>query len=1005
MSKLRPHLNLLTNEIKKAVQKNKDNPIILKELLEEIEFRKKAAAKLQGTKAEALKYLNKLDPKRTKHTNSNAPDIRKGSVERVPQVVVSGSVNKTEISKTSRPKRSSDAYFIFQNRPSFFSRIVGVRSCDLLLFNHEIVIQQPRKTISLEHNRYSNVYARKKLMKSLLVIGDTKNNPTFVQFPKRSFSKLRTLSQLLVLLPEITQALEKFDMLLAYDGYISMQQTRGFIKSNQDILNILRAASDSCGQALKLSPLVQKLLDINKTIQTRNTDFVVREKKQWAPYFNQLETNPLTNAQVEAILRDDSFTLVVAGAGTGKTSTVVGKVGYLLKKEIVTGDEVLALAFARKAAAEMRERVADRTGENVSIKTFHSLGLQIILDAEQAKPSISDVAIYDGARNALIAKIAAQLLSDPQFCDLITNFIAYHRYPAKYLEDFSERGEYLEYLRKHEPVTLKGERVKSFEELLLADWLTLSGINYSYEHPYEIPTHSRQRRQYKPDFYLVDYGIYIEHFGIDKKGNTAPGIDKENYNKGIEWKRELHRVNQTKLVETFSWERMEGQLTERLKDKLIGHGVKFTGLSTDQIKELITQREINQKFVALLSDFLSVFKEGQWTIDEIVAETDQQIIKAARTDTFLKIFQELYDRYQQYLNERQELDFPDLIRKATEYVSSGKYRSKFKRIIVDEYQDISRGRQKLIASLLQQNEDIRMMCVGDDWQSIFGFTGSDIRMTTEFTKVFDEHQRVDLDTTFRFVPEILNVSNRFVQANPSQLTKRLRAHRQHIDKSVSLYIRAHKDQEALLNCLLHIEKRRTPKKRVSALILGRYNFNQPENLEELSSKFKMIDLTFMTVHKSKGLEADYVVILECNTGRFGFPGEIPNDPIMKLVRPGEEEFEHAEERRVFYVAITRAKLGVIVIADADKPSPFITELREFPEVHTLSRQAEISGHKCHACSRGTLNLVHPRRLNGYPWQCTLHPYCNGKGKMCGQCVDAPVVNGKCLNPSCNSNKN
>lgn len=1005
MSKLRPHIHLLTNEIKKAVKKHKDDPTTLNELLEEIEFRKKAASKLQDTKLEALKFLRKLDAKSPTPSSSNSQKLRTQKPSEVGQFVQIKKVPKTGSAENSLPQHSAEAYLQYHSRPGFIARILGVKRCEVSLYSHEFVILQPGKSISIAHDRSVSVYAKKKLLKSLLVVGDTKAKLKFISFPKQSFSRLKKLSQLLLLLPEISQALEHFEKLLAYNGYISMRQRRNFTKNHENILSILRAASDTFGQNLKLSPRVQKLLNADETIEARNTDFVANEKKQWAPYFNQLETNPLTDAQIEAILRDDSFTLVVAGAGTGKTSTVVGKVGYLLKKGVVASDEVLALAFARKAADEMRERAVARTGENVSIKTFHSLGRQIIIDVEQAKPSISDVAIYDGARNALIASIVAQMLSNPQLCDLITNFIAYHRYPAKYLEDFDAHGKYLEYLRKHEPVTLRGERVKSFEELLLADWLTLSGIKYSYEHPYEISTSSRRRRQYKPDFYLVDYGIYIEHFGIDREGNTAPGIDKENYNEGIEWKRELHRINHTKLVETFSWERMEGKLTERLKAKLMDHGVKFDELSTEHIKELINQREINQKFVALLSDFLLVFKEGQWTIDEIIAETDQQISKDTRTGNFLKIFEQLYNRYQQYLEERQELDFPDLIKKATDYVANGKYTSKFRRIIVDEYQDISRGRQKLIASLLQHGEDTRMMCVGDDWQSIFGFTGSDIRMTTEFTKVFDEHQRVDLDTTFRFVPEILKVSNKFVQANPSQLTKQLRANRPQIGRSIALYIRAPNDQEALKNCLREIEERRSAKKRVSVLILGRYNFNEPANLDEIGAKFKMMDLTFMTIHKSKGLEADYVVLLDCNTGRFGFPGEIPNDPIMKLVRPGEEQFEHAEERRVFYVAMTRAKLGVVIIADADKPSPFITEIKEFPEVHTVSRQAEISRHKCQSCSQGSLNLVHPRRLNGYPWQCTLHPYCDGKGKMCGQCVDAPVVNGRCLNPACISNNN
>lgn len=306
-------------------------------------------------------------------------------------------------------------------------------------------------------------------------------------------------------------------------------------------------------------------------------------------------------------------------------------------------------------------------------------------------------------------------------------------------------------MRKHEPRTLRGEVVKSFEELLISDWLTLNGVRYSYEYPYEIETATKHRRQYKPDFYLSDYGIYLEHFGIGRDGSTAPGIDERKYNDGINWKRELHRENNTTLIETYSWERMEGVLTNSLEKKLRANGVSVKPLSGSDLEDLLMKREINQRLVSLLSDFLTVFKEGQWSFDELNnLSQGQKINFTHRTKAFLDIFENVFDLYESYLADRREIDFADLIAQATNYLRDGKANVEFTRIIVDEYQDISRGRQRMIKELLAQTDDVRLMCVGDDWQSIFGFTGSDIRMTTEFDKFFGGFTRVDLDETFRF---------------------------------------------------------------------------------------------------------------------------------------------------------------------------------------------------------------------------------------------------------------
>lgn len=140
-------------------------------------------------------------------------------------------------------------------------------------------------------------------------------------------------------------------------------------------------------------------------------------------------------------------------------------------------------------------------------------------------------------------------------------------------------GEYFDYLRNHQIRSLKGDLVKSYEECSIANLLYLNGVEYEYEPYYEVDTATREHHQYRPDFYLPESKLYIEHFGIDKNGNTAPYVDWKKYHDDMERKRETHRENQTTLIETYSWWSSEGVLLDKLEDILASEGVIFNDSS------------------------------------------------------------------------------------------------------------------------------------------------------------------------------------------------------------------------------------------------------------------------------------------------------------------------------------------------------------------------------------------------------------------------------------------
>ena len=884
--------------------------------------------------------------------------------------------------------------------PSLILKFLGAKTLNLKVNNLEI------NSIHKSSSKFDITQIKKlKIKKGLLfndleVLLDTHS----IVFKKLTKKQSKYLQFKFKNLRNIIKALDDIKYLTNSQKFINHRLIVKWISEYKELLRELNIfAKQKSALGIDELKILKFYTNYEKLINNCNDTFIKSELKKFKPLFDRIETHPLSLAQRKSIVTDEDSTLVVAGAGTGKTSTVVGKVSYLIKKKEIISDEILALAYGKDAAKEMRERVKEKTGEDIEIRTFHSIGRSIVQHYEGSKNKISDAATSEYVNKNLITNILREMLKNEKTRNLVMSFISYHRYPAKYLEDFKTNTDYFEYLRKHEPETLKGERVKSFEELLIADWLYLNGVYYEYEYPYEHKTSSMQRNQYRPDFFLGD-SKYLEHFGINKEGRTAPQINSYEYNQSIVWKRNLHRQKRTTLIETYSWERQEGVILKNLEKKLSDIGISIKPNDPKIIKELFEREDVNKKLVSLVADFLQIFKEGQYTIKEI-SNNIPRINKSEieRYQVFIDLFDEVFKRYQDYLKKRQELDFADLISKSTDILNKTNFKTKFKRIIVDEYQDISRGRYKLLKALIKKQKDCRIMCVGDDWQSIYGFNGSDIRFTFDFEKVFGKTSRIDLDKSFRFTQPILDVSSRFIQKNPLQLKKKITSKPSTFKKTIEIIENEFGNQEYLYEVFKKINSDRPNNKKWDVIILGRYNHIEKEIPDDLKSKYKQLNIKFMSIHKSKGLGADVVVILKMESGKYGFPGSMENDPIMNLVRADEQEFANAEERRVFYVALTRAKQKIFMCANSYFPSIFIEELKseEYPEVSFDISSVNKALLACPKCTNGKLFLKYPKRENGYAWVCSLSPYCDGKAKFCKECKKLPGTDrDSCLDPGC-----
>ena len=699
-----------------------------------------------------------------------------------------------------------------------------------------------------------------------------------------------------------------------------------------------------------------------------------------------------TDEQVEAIATDEDVTLVLAGAGTGKTAIIVGKVAHLVRNLDASPGEILVLVYNRKAAEEIRERLPGDLAADVY--TFHAFGLRVIAAVSGRKPTVSKLAEDRFALPRAFSDILNELLEDPRQSDAVKNFIVHHSAAYRSAFDFNTPAEYDEYIRSVELRTLNGDLVKSFEELEIANYLTEHGVKFEYEASYEVPTATLEHQQYKPDFFLPDHGIYIEHFALNEKGRPPPGW--KSYAEGAEWKRSTHERNDSKLIETYSWQHRQGILLPRLRAQLEEAGVRFERISHEKLLSLI--RELAWQPISwlarLMATFLDHVKTSGLTLDELRAQTRARDDRL-RSESFLAVFEQVWARYDRLLADENARDFHDLINLAAYHIREGRWQAPYRYVLVDEFQDISKGRMALLQAFKRQN--VAYFLVGDDWQSVYRFAGSDVGLVRDCGSYLGHTRERTLSQTFRFADGILGPSTAFVQRNPEQTQRPLRSASNAEDRGITIVFDT--DPAGGLRLALQEIETTTEGESPSILVLGRYRDSQA--VLRASSWNESLRVEFSTVHRAKGREADYVVLLDLNDARRGFPSRIEDDPLLDIVLPpvSGKAFPFAEERRLLYVAMTRARIGAYLVTDPVRPSPFIVELiRESGD--DLWQLGDELAQECPRCTNGRL----VPSQSGKNLCCSNYPHCEHLAPLCPNCKTGYAVVAKelstCTNPEC-----
>ncbi len=718
----------------------------------------------------------------------------------------------------------------------------------------------------------------------------------------------------------------------------------------------------------ELKGFLKRMHDLNGDRAVHNRKYLSEHLESEREYFDDIlkDIDPdikLDEEQREAVLTDDDYCLLVAGAGAGKTTTMAAKVKYLVERKKVRPEEIIVISYTNKAIGELKERINKKLGIDARICTFHKFAFDIVKRFSEEPPEIN----YSSYR-IIQEMLEKAIFHDKQLMRNLVLFLGYYFdltedvFKFENLEQFhqwksdqefetlkSGLGEYVQKvrtLREKKTRTLTGEFLRSYQEVQIANFLYLNGLDYEYERPYSDGSLSRNKK-YTPDFYISqgEHSAWLEHYALTEDGKNDIFSEQQirKYRKAIRDKREFHREHHTTLLETWSSYRDKRSLLVHLKEQLAQEGFVLKQRDLTEVYRKIVETG-RDKYIARLIFFMMEFIEHYKTCgyDEKGIGILRKKTDNARTLLFLDIAEQVYLYYQAELKKKNQIDFADMINDANFYLQEIERQNidlPYRYIIIDEFQDIAKQRFNL-TKRLSQVTNAKVVAVGDDWQSIYAFSGADISLFTRFLELMGSGTELKITHTYRNSQELIDIAGNFVQKNSSQIQKKLVSPKSLKDP---IQLRVFDDSTKVMKNLAQkteeiigeiLEEYGTSS---SILLIGRYNYDmyklyhtnlfyEGADRRVVCRKYPKADLTFMTAHSAKGLGYDNVVLLNMFEGKYGFPCQIEDDPIMKLVTYEDRTVPYAEERRLFYVALTRTKNRVYIATPKKRPSRFLIEL-------------------------------------------------------------------------------
>ena len=679
----------------------------------------------------------------------------------------------------------------------------------------------------------------------------------------------------------------------------------------------------------------QSYKKIKKEILTYNTTYEKTEIEKYINFFNGKKyglSNGLDSDQEIAIVRDDKHNLLIAGAGSGKTNVLVHKIAYLVKEKGIDPKKILTLCYNSKAAEEVNERVKGIFNISTNISTFHSFGLKICRTFDKRNRKI----INEPDLNEFFNK---QVMNSKRSLNLTSFIVDYlqNRIDNTVLKVKEAKFETM--LRKYENSeyeALDKSRLRSEPERRIANFLIEHGIDYDYEPPIDLG-----KGIFMPAFYLPKYALYILYWDINSEGEVPEWFPKSTklYTEGKACEKSQLIQEELSTIECFSFESDTGSLLENLKKNLkeTVPNIKLDKLSkVELIKNVFEINLIKDEVASLVKTFVSNSKTFGHTPKGISEKILSGVFDIMQGQ-FATLSNEYYRDYQSFLAKTNHIDFDDMILNAVSELKSHEFKGvlDYDYILIDEFQDISTLRLAIIQHIVKLQPHTKLFCVGDDYQSIYGFAGSNVDIFINFKDYFDSPNQMLLKKNYRSCKEIVAAGNGVIANNKNQIDKEQVA----ISKdegNIALYevddikypaansrIAQHVWDEIKGLLGFGVDKS-------EILILARYN-KSLELLTKLIKRegYESSEFEMMAIHKSKGLQAEYVFILDLFDDSPGFPSKIESNHLLQIVNGNHSQPKIEEERRLFYVGITRSKRVLKLYTKKSCPSVFCSEIKPY----------------------------------------------------------------------------
>jgi len=722
----------------------------------------------------------------------------------------------------------------------------------------------------------------------------------------------------------------------------------------------------------------RKLEELGTSIQSYNQLFIERRKRAYAPLFIR-DGIKLDDEQQTAVITDDTHNLVVAGAGSGKTEVLVTRIAYLVKRapDKINPKRILTLAFQNKAAEEISERLKRRYKIAVKVKTFHALGKEIL----EAAAKVGGVAPphlkfsgdnFEREYTNFIKKIFQQLQMNNGIQEEIIEYMKYYAdEEIEHVEtDFETKEKQYKYMRELRYTALNGVKVKSEAERDILNFFITHNfkgkkVNIGYETPAEWMKDGSGGDAPRPDFFFPDFNLYLEHWALDKNGNAPAWFEgpnpTERYKNSMKYKKEkFAQQKKYSLIETFTWERGDRNFINKLEKRFLNAISEKDGFTPISYNELIERVWAECKSSVRVLDkniarFIVIAKTYDLSPDKISYRLTSERWSRKQI-AFARLALKVYEDYEKTLRDENAMDFGDMINLAIKALETDKqlYSNHLDHILIDEYQDISTQRYHLIRALMDKNPSCKLFCVGDDWQSIMSFSGSNLDYFVNFGRYFGNPARTDLTKNYRSLKSIVDTGASIIRHNGNaQLKKKTEASDSRIRK-VKIYLCLHREefrenyyQQMAQHCMNQIEEYLKKGYKPREIMILTRILNYPSIRDKLLEyakergirlaidSFSQDEVRLMSIHKSKGLQAKVVFILNVIKDPYGFPCELEDPALFEPAVIGQKRDKQEEERRLFYVAVTRAKEEVNIYAQKCVESNFLKEIKEISDLEEI----------------------------------------------------------------------